>query len=1179
MPEREAGGHSGIEVVLGEDNGRRERLTTTPSGDMQPVRTTKIRVGREALREILEENQRNLTQVYTTIDGVARDLKKYFPKVPEVLPAALEGRLLQPDGAPAADVELVALEPEYGADEAPKIPVKWPNPSTLVDARGTFRLQLPSIPIPKNGLKLEARGASASEEISLRRVDVAGAKLGTLVLTRPVPPLVRSILAQAKDIVPASASAVEDQPTDFAAPAPGMSLGEGECARSFRSNAGVIDRFPFAILIRLVEPQVTPRRLVLKARSDGDGFSPLPLLNVNRTIGGFGYSAELAEVDEADLIAYYNGVGTWRYADRQPVNEPIDVTQFRDAVELGPARLPKASTLGLGYTVRMHQTWVPAGLSLGDLVYSLPLAPGEQQKIAVFERAETLAVTDTEQVAMAEAQSYAERADSSTHAVFNSAAREAARGGSHMETDSSTWGVGGATGAAGIVYGILMGAGISGGYGSSSSSGTTSSWQSTSRDFTSNAAQDLHSALARSASASRRANRTGMRLASESDREQVTTKTITNHNHGHALTMQYWEVLRHYAVETSIDDVQLVCFVPLELVQWLPDGEPRTRPDSPTRADLMRRYAMILRHKDTLDLRLRWRPDLRHGLDLLESLAADYQADVQTAAEAVDDTVKITITGTFLPMEDIRASVVTRGGVRIGPVKLTGTVSQIPGGMKTRSELIGKLRSLRSADAGSGLSGELVLPTWISRADIARVEIERFFRPYTYQLVDDDLAKQLDAVAAILHLREAMSVALSAADLEREVGGPRLLHVIAGVDDTGAPTYVDRDLDEVMLGRRVWAARRVTRAVTYDDQLAMENVFTHVLRNSVEYSRAVWQALTPEERAIMLEPYTIGVPDGGVHDASDEVPLLNCVANQVLGFFGNAMVMPFAIPPKLAGALQLTSRDVQDALLKFHRQAFNAPRSAITLSARGVLGEAVLGSCSSNEKIDLTRFWNWKDAPSDTAADLKPSDIQNLVNLVGSGGAQAPSQLAALGGPQNNLLGAAPAPSSELLAQLIAKQPAPTQFSDLTGIQALGTALSKTTEEAGKARDKAIDQAATMAKTAMEKAPDAIKAQNEAKATEQKEKADKEAAKTKADADKLSSKLTLLSQNANWFIGQVGNAPDSDAKAKELLGSFFDGGKPTLDQALPLFEKLAPAQGDTAEQTKGKKSILKTLGL
>ena len=94
----------------------------------------------------------------------------------------------------------------------------------------------------------------------------------------------------------------------------------------------------------------------------------------------------------------------------------------------------------------------------------------------------------------------------------------------------------------------------------------------------------------------------------------------------------------------------------------------------------------------------------------------------------------------------------------------------------------------------------------------------------------------------------------------------------------------------------------------------------------------------------MLERFTIGVPTGGIADPSSEVPLLDCIANQVLGYFGNSAIMPFFLPATLAGEMKFTSRDVQDALLKFHRQAFAPPRSSITLPARGVLGEAVLGS-------------------------------------------------------------------------------------------------------------------------------------------------------------------------------------------------------------------------------------------
>jgi hypothetical protein len=83
--------------------------------------------------------------------------------------------------------------------------------------------------------------------------------------------------------------------------------------------------------------------------------------------------------------------------------------------------------------------------------------------------------------------------------------------------------------------------------------------------------------------------------------------------------------------------------------------------------------------------------------------------------------------------------------------------------------------------------------------------------------------------------------------------------------------------------------------------------------------------------------------------------------------------------------MQVTSRDIQDALLKFHRQAFQPPRSSVTLPAHGTLGEAVLGCCNSAEKIDLTRFWNWQDSPSDQADAIPTSVFQppQALNLAG----------------------------------------------------------------------------------------------------------------------------------------------------------------------------------------------------
>ena len=65
--------------------------------------------------------------------------------------------------------------------------------------------------------------------------------------------------------------------------------------------------------------------------------------------------------------------------------------------------------------------------------------------------------------------------------------------------------------------------------------------------------------------------------------------------------------------------------------------------------------------------------------------------------------------------------------------------------------------------------------------------------------------------------------------------------------------------------------------------------------------------------------------------------------------------------------MNINPAQLQQALLAYQQQAFDSPQSTIALPTRGVLGEAVLGQCPSSEKIDLTRFWNWQDAPADTA--------------------------------------------------------------------------------------------------------------------------------------------------------------------------------------------------------------------
>jgi hypothetical protein len=1047
-------------------------VTTSGSLDLEDL-GLRIEVDKAHLSELIARRSVAVTEVYRTLDLVGRDLVDFFPKVPEVLPAQIAGQLLNPNGEPATYVSVLAEEPAPVAGAAqPERP--WPNPQAYTDRRGAFQLTLPPRPVPDQGMNLLVRGSDRSLEVAIRRADLVTSHgvLGAIPLDRPVAPLERSVIAQLGDVViPKSEDDVLDHPDEFAEPTPVMTLGEGDCAQSFRSNTGVIDRFGYSILVRLIAPQLSGRRLGNRYRS-GDGTSIL-LSSTSQGLTKY--------VSAGQLIDAMQSLGSWELTERVPLEEPIDVTRFREAVERYPTYVPKAASLGIGYLVRQQQVWIPTGMSLGDLVYSLPLAPGEQQRIAVRDEHQTLSVREAEALTADEFQRYQENADSSTDAVFNSAFNEAASGGSQMNTSSSAGSIGGGLGVAGIFGSVVAGLGIAGGYSGSSSSGSSSSWQNASRDYVSSAAQDFHSQLSRQAAARRSATRTSVRLASASEEQQIVSKVITNHNHCHALTMQYWEVLRHFGVTSKVDDVQLVCFVPFEVVQFVPSDQPLALPTGDyTRDELMDRYALILRYHDVLERRLWWRSDLMYGLRMLRTFAGNPAMEVQSSSGPAEDIVNVSITGTFMPFESVYVTAFARNGTRVGPVRLSGgTGTAVADGIETRADLIEKLRD-RRRDLFETRTGSLALPEHVARSDIARLEFSRSFSTFGYRLT---LPSDLSFGDFLSYVRNitSLDVTLTPADLEREIGGPVVYDPSAKIGGSLEllEAYNGPGGTDVMQSVMPVAAKRLPPVLSFADLLRIEAVLQHVVQNTVEYSKAVWQSVTPEERAIILERFTVGVPSGGVKDASEEVPLLNCVANQVLGYFGNAAIMPFFIPAQLAGEIGFTSRDIQEALLKFHRQAFVPPRSSLTLPARGVLGEAVLGSCDSCEKIDLTRFWNWQDSPADVATD--PKDLAALFAaqnpLIGPGGATAPSQLTT--GPMVTInQGPAAMTPADLASALIAKLPAGDLPSDLTGLTQLAGQLKVQTETTADSLNKTISEASGLAKAAMQALPQAIQAKS-----------------------------------------------------------------------------------------------------
>ena len=340
-----------------------------------------------------------------------------------------------------------------------------------------------------------------------------------------------------------------------------------------------------------------------------------------------------------------------------------------------------------------------------------------------------------------------------------------------------------------------------------------------------------------------------------------------------------------------------------------------------------------------------------------------------------------------------------------------------------------------------------------------------------------------------------VTVHLNPSQLERELGGPMVFQFIAGIEEfdaSGNPlpsgkgeTYANDNLFGVTLPPTPYPvpALQLAPMLRYNEILTIEMMAQHVVRNTTRYSKAVWASLTDEERAILLDEYTIGVPPNGIADASQMIPLLDCVQNKVLGFFGNSMILPFSIPQSVTDAINQQQQvpagveaqapppafdpvQIKQSLLAYQQQSFVSPQSIIALPTHGVLGEAVLGHCPSGEKLDLTRFWNWQDSPSDTAPTISPVTLPTTTPSIAAT-LTAPNTLGQLPSLINNVL-TAPSPDTSLLKAMGQAAASQKDFDTaLTGQTQLAGLITNAQNVSNSARADALKAATDLQSQAM----------------------------------------------------------------------------------------------------------------
>lgn len=605
-----------------------------------------------------------------------------------------------------------------------------------------------------------------------------------------------------------------------------------------------------------------------------------------------------------------------------PDFSPIDAAQVADA-DFG------FTTLGLGMLLTLNQSWFMQGVTLGHLLHSMALAAGESTRIAVIDWSRKSNAGQTEAIGETEDLSQETSRNRSISEVTEAVAREAQSGFSHTESQSTTK-------QAGVSAGISIGP--FGGGASASISKTTTSADSYatsagSREVGASMLQNASDRTHQHAHSARTRRASVVREVSQTEHESVSTRVITNYNHMHALTVQYYEVLQIYRTETSLTRCDRVVFVPFKLIDF-------------SNVDLLRRFRGAL-----IDAALT--PAVRDALvnfDLLELVPER----------------RVVFPGIGGSIADVLANprVVTRT-VRLARRRPPGEEEPVPEGEPpeppeppTRPPRPGRPDDVADTlweSAASKLSSFFGTPS-------VRRNSQSLFVPSDVQVEEGAVQSTVRTIKLVFILRDGTRIV----DLSARIA----LSEVARIALEGSNPAADTPATAVLALSRngvVFPLELPTVTVEKDAQEtklidvraagADVNLVRHLMDNRLHYSQAVFRSLDPAMIAGLLAPFRITLN-------GEPFPLVQVAEPIPLRIVGNAL------------AFKINTDPVNDA----EWRQFMADRGLtigqakvdiVPLSSGGIFAEAVLGRFNCAERLDLSRFFNWQDSP----IPIQPTDI------------------------------------------------------------------------------------------------------------------------------------------------------------------------------------------------------------
>lgn len=642
-------------------------------------------------------------------------------------------------------------------------------------------------------------------------------------------------------------------------------------------------------------------------------------------------------------------------------------------------------------------SWFSLGHSLGEILYSLPLAPGETVKLAVIDWSWDSLTKRDENTRLTEDILHQTHRDRSIAETVKAGLKELQHGSSFM---------GGMASAAGGSGGANLGAfGLGAAVGNTWSLGGSTATSDGSRDLAAENVQRLNDSFSQASSSQRELNSTVVIQARQEEKESIQTRTFSNYNHSHTMTVLYYEVLRHYRV--TVEWVRRRQAVLVKLPTKLPGV--LTPQVLLSRRYLLEPYLLDKKLSAAFDAAARF----LLGEEKLKRETTKWGANIQT----IDDGSRlfVKLVAQFSTTDDDTSE----------PVFV---VLHLHDGRAFEFQCDG------AGDEGMSPEFEKLLPMPVTWGQIKAVEVK---------LKDinsgGDWEESNILVTMVTASNERTTILADSATrtLDDDGGSTGLLFTV----QAPPPKTVN-----------VGPKPQRFDFVSAEDDLAVQTLITHVDSNRTYYNSVLLLATDPNAVAIEFETMAFGT--GQV--------MADHVEPTPLDVFGSYVAFPLAkqsaavddtVVVDIAAALNgsdptrrqwaldklaaMNDDDRQSVLERLPLASAKSERLS-TMATRGVFAEGKLGHCNISEEIDNTRFWKWDEHP----IPIEAPGIVPVTPVV-----PQPQQITAAptAFPQSlvNIVNPSPAPDPNGLTAALALLGTPNIFRDMSGRTEVADLLKK----------------------------------------------------------------------------------------------------------------------------------------